>query len=84
MDTDIRPTTNSTVGTNFPLPSADLESLGFRKSQIDRLTKLIERHIAEGRYPGCHIKASAMRSPNRKRARRRTTRCGCSTPTPRW
>src|SRR6266481_7756006 len=51
MDTDIRPT----VGTSFPLPAADLDSLGFRKSQIDRLTKLIERHIAEGRYPGCQI-----------------------------
>jgi CubicO group peptidase (beta-lactamase class C family) len=41
--------------TDFPLPQADLESLGFRKSQIDRLTALIERHIAEGRYPGCQI-----------------------------
>ena len=37
MDTAIRPT----AGTNFPLPSADLESLGFRKSQIDRLIALI-------------------------------------------
>jgi CubicO group peptidase (beta-lactamase class C family) len=51
MDTAIRPA----AGTNFPLPSADLESLGFRKSQIDRLIALIERHIAEGRYPGCQI-----------------------------
>ncbi len=38
--------------TGFPLPSADLASLGFRREQIDRLTALIERHIAEGRYPG--------------------------------
>ena len=51
MDTAIRPT----AGANFPLPSADLESLGFRKGQIDRLIALIERHIAEGRYPGCQI-----------------------------
>jgi CubicO group peptidase (beta-lactamase class C family) len=51
MDTAIRPS----AGTNFPLPSADLESLGFRKEQVDRLIKLIERHIAEGRYPGCQI-----------------------------
>src|SRR5215475_7593325 len=51
MDTAIRPTTAA----SFPLPSADLESLGFRKSQIDRLIALIERHIAEGRYPGCQI-----------------------------
>jgi CubicO group peptidase (beta-lactamase class C family) len=39
----------------FPLPDADLESLGFRRSQIDRLVALIGRHIAEGRYPGCQI-----------------------------
>ena len=40
---------------NFPLPSGDLESLGFRRTQIDRLIALIEQHIAEKRYPGCHI-----------------------------
>jgi len=51
MDTAIR----QIAGTTFPLPSADPESLGFRKEQIDRLIKLIERHIAEGRYPGCQI-----------------------------
>ena len=49
MDTAIRPETS------FPLPQADLESLGFRRSQIDRLIELIERHIAAGRYPGCQI-----------------------------
>ncbi len=43
------------TATNFPLPPADLESLGFRRQQIDRLVALIERHIAEGRYPGCQI-----------------------------
>jgi CubicO group peptidase (beta-lactamase class C family) len=41
--------------TGFPLPPADLDSLGFRREQIDRLTALIERHIAEGHYPGCQI-----------------------------
>lgn len=41
--------------TGFPLPPADLESLGFRRGQIDRLVALIERHIAEGRYPGCQV-----------------------------
>ena len=51
MDTAIHPSTD----TKFPLPSADLDSLGFRKGQIDRLMALIERHIAEGRYPGCQI-----------------------------
>ena len=49
MDTAIRPETS------FPLPQADLDSLGFRRSQIDRLIELIERHIAAGRYPGCQI-----------------------------
>ena len=39
----------------FPCPQSDLESLGFRKGQIDRLIALIERHIAENRYPGCQI-----------------------------
>jgi len=39
----------------FPLPSADFESLGFRKNQIERLIELIEKHIAEGRYPACQI-----------------------------
>ncbi|MCX7365697.1 MAG: serine hydrolase [Alphaproteobacteria bacterium] len=48
MDTDIKLHETDT----FPLPHADLESLGIRKSQIDRLVALIERHIAEGRYPG--------------------------------
>jgi CubicO group peptidase (beta-lactamase class C family) len=41
--------------TEFPLPQADLDSLGFRKNQIERLVGLIEKHIAEGRYPGCQI-----------------------------
>src|SRR6266851_3364586 len=51
VDTAIRPQ----AATNFPLPEADLDSLGFRRQQIDRLIALIERHIAEGRYPGCQI-----------------------------
>ena len=49
MDTAIRPETS------FPLPQADLNSLGFRKNQIDRLIELIERHIWAGRYSGCQI-----------------------------
>ena len=47
--------TNIRPAASFPLPQADLDSLGFRKGQIDRLIALIERHIAEGRYPGCQI-----------------------------
>jgi len=51
MDTAIRPTTVTT----FPLPTTDLAGAGFRTEQIERLIALIERHIAEGRYPGCQI-----------------------------
>ena len=51
MDTNVR----TQPVTGFPLPTADLESLGIRRGQIDRLIALIERHIAEGRYPGCQI-----------------------------
>src|SRR4051812_11289093 len=41
--------------TSFPLPLEDLATAGFRKEQIDRLCALIEKQIAEGRYPGCQI-----------------------------
>lgn len=51
MDTAI----SSRAGSDFPLPAADLESLDFRRQQIERLEALIQRHIAEGRYPGCQI-----------------------------
>jgi len=51
VETGIRPL----GATNFPLPHADLESLGIRREQIDRLIALIKRHVAEGRYPGCQI-----------------------------
>ena len=43
------------AATNFPLPQSDLDSLGFRREQIERLCGLIERHIGERRYPGCQI-----------------------------
>ena len=39
----------------YPLPAADLASLGIRVEQIDRLRALIAGHIADGRYPGCQI-----------------------------
>ena len=51
MDTVTLPQQSS----RFPLPQADLDSLGFRKNQIEQLIALIEKHIAEGRYPGCQI-----------------------------
>jgi CubicO group peptidase (beta-lactamase class C family) len=40
---------------DFPLPKNELAAAGFREEQIGRLVALIERHIAEGRYPGCQI-----------------------------
>ena len=43
------PVTNIRPAGSCPLPESDLESLGFRKGQIDRLIALIERHIAEKR-----------------------------------
>jgi CubicO group peptidase (beta-lactamase class C family) len=39
----------------FPLASDDLAPAEFRKEPLERLTALIESHIAEGRYPGCQI-----------------------------
>jgi CubicO group peptidase (beta-lactamase class C family) len=40
---------------NYPLVSADLVSNNIRPEQITKLSALIERHIAEGRYPGAQI-----------------------------
>jgi CubicO group peptidase (beta-lactamase class C family) len=40
---------------DFPLPKSELAAAGFREEQIGRLIALIERHIAEGHYPGCQI-----------------------------
>jgi CubicO group peptidase (beta-lactamase class C family) len=51
MDAELKPPAN----TEFPLASADLDSLGIRRQQIERLRELIGRHIREGRYPGCQI-----------------------------
>ncbi len=39
----------------FILPSTTLQAAGLRDEQIGRLASLIERHIAEERYPGCQI-----------------------------
>lgn len=39
----------------FPLPASDATAHGIRMDQIDCLHRLIERHIAEGRYPGAQI-----------------------------
>lgn len=39
----------------FPLASGSLAQSGLRTEPIERLLALIQRHIAEGRYPGCQI-----------------------------
>ncbi|MEN9316534.1 MAG: hypothetical protein RIS35_2927 [Pseudomonadota bacterium] len=39
----------------FPLNNADAAANGIRTEQLDRLFALIERHIAQGHYPGCQI-----------------------------
>ena len=39
----------------FPLPQAGAAELGFHEPALARLRELIERHIAEGRYPGAQI-----------------------------
>jgi CubicO group peptidase (beta-lactamase class C family) len=39
----------------FPLAFDDLAPAEFRKEPLERLSALIESHVAEGRYPGCQI-----------------------------
>src|SRR6187399_2845869 len=41
--------------TAYPLAQASLAQLGFHEPALARLRTLIERHIAEGRYPGAQI-----------------------------
>lgn len=39
----------------FPLPAADAAANAIRTDQLERLWALIERHLAEGRYPGAQV-----------------------------
>ncbi len=39
----------------FPMPPIDPAEAGLRVGQLERLVALIERHVADGRYPGCQI-----------------------------
>jgi CubicO group peptidase (beta-lactamase class C family) len=41
--------------TSFPLSSDRLAAVELREEPIERLIKLVETHIAEGRYPGCQM-----------------------------
>ncbi len=45
----------SGVTAEFPLDPASPRELGFHEPALGRLRKLIEAHIAEGRYPGAQI-----------------------------
>ncbi len=40
---------------DFPLPSQDFGASGLRSEPIEHLCALIERHVGEGRYPGCQV-----------------------------
>jgi CubicO group peptidase (beta-lactamase class C family) len=39
----------------FPLPSSDIEALGFAQKPLEHLDRLIREHIEQGRYPGAQI-----------------------------
>lgn len=43
------------MASGFPLPASDPSMLGFARQPLENLDRLIRRHIAEGRYPGCQI-----------------------------
>ena len=44
-----------TPETRLPLPTAEPPTAGLDPARIDRLYRLIEEHIAEGRYPGAQV-----------------------------
>lgn len=46
---------SSATHSAYPLAQASLVQLGFHEPALARLRALIERHIAEGRYPGAQI-----------------------------
>ena len=43
------------MSSDYPLPSAELASLGFSAKPLEHLDRLIKSHIDEGRYPGAQI-----------------------------
>ena len=40
---------------SYPLPSGNLETLGFARKPLEHLDRLIREHIEQGRYPGAQI-----------------------------
>lgn len=43
------------MSNSYPLPKSDLIKLGFHAPALDKLRGVIQKHIAEGRYPGAQI-----------------------------
>ena len=43
------------MSNNYPLPKSGLIKLGFHVPALDKLRGVIQKHIAEGRYPGAQI-----------------------------
>src|SRR3954453_11823477 len=39
----------------YPLPSSNIEALGFAQKPLEHLDRLIREHIEQGRYPGAQI-----------------------------
>src|SRR4051794_33237896 len=39
----------------YPLPSSNVEALGFARKPLEHLDRLIREHIEQGRYPGAQI-----------------------------
>lgn len=56
MTDTIRSGASGAAGTDQePLPRSTPESLGLDPARLEQLDALIERHVAEGRYPGAQI-----------------------------
>ena len=49
--------TGGAVHAMYPLAPGSLAQLGFHEPALARLRTVIERHIAEGRYPGSLLAA---------------------------
>src|SRR4051812_265868 len=39
----------------YPLPSSNIEALGFAQKPLEHLDRLIRDHVEQGRYPGAQI-----------------------------
>ncbi len=48
-------TSEDAMPEQHPLPSSNLEALGFAQKPLEHLDRLIREHIEQGRYPGAQI-----------------------------